>query len=148
MGESILPAWEQLPDIPLYMDQVLYVVNGALNRLEPWAEPAATAATVNSYVKAKLLPAPVKKKYGRPQLSRLVMIYALKRVLSMSETGLVLQELHRGREDGEAYALFLSALGQGMAGESISAPPLIAGAVSACCGKLAVERLIAEGKRQ
>ena len=79
------PRWEELPAIPLYMDQVLLVLNETLQPLSCTKEALVTSAMINNYVKQKLIAPPIKKKYGREQLSRLIMICLLKRVLSISE---------------------------------------------------------------
>lgn len=80
------PRYEQLPDIPLYRDQVL----DALERYTaPFFagrdEPVLTAAMINNYVKQQLIDPPVKKRYEREQLARLYCICLLKQVMSISE---------------------------------------------------------------
>lgn len=80
------PRYEQLPDIPLYRDQVL----DALERYTaPFFsgrdEPVLTAAMINNYVKQQLIAPPVKKRYEREQLARLYCICLLKQVMSISE---------------------------------------------------------------
>ena len=44
-----------------------------------------TASMINNYVKMKLIPAPVKKRYGVRQLARLIVICSLKRDFSIAE---------------------------------------------------------------
>ena len=80
------PRYEQLPDLPLYRDQVM----DALSRYTaPFfagrEEPAITAAMINNYVKLRLIAPPVKKRYERDQLARLYFICLLKQVMSISE---------------------------------------------------------------
>lgn len=80
------PRYEQLPDLPLYRDQVI----DALSRYTaPFfagrEEPAITAAMINNYVKQHLIAPPVKKRYERDQLARLYFICLLKQVMSISE---------------------------------------------------------------
>ena len=134
------PRWQELPSIPLYMDQVLSVVEGALSPL--CGTSVATAATVNSYVKAKLVSPPVKKKYSRGHMARLIVLYLFKRVLSMAEIKAVMEALFDG-EDEVCYGRFCAALECGLAGEAVAdCPPLCAAAIRACCGKLQVERLL------
>ena len=57
-----LPAWEELPDIELYMDQVVALTNRYLGNVTK--EKQLTASMVNNYVKMTALPEPVKKKYA------------------------------------------------------------------------------------
>ena len=53
LGQRRLPAWEELPDLALYMDQVLSLTA----RYLPGGEgKALTSAMVNNYVKQKVLP--------------------------------------------------------------------------------------------
>lgn len=59
---ATLPRWEELPDIELYMDQVISLVGKYLTPILPKQEQALlTKSMVNNYVKLELIPAPVKK---------------------------------------------------------------------------------------
>ena len=86
MGGS-LPAWEDFPALPLYMDQVIYLMNRYLPPLLPGEpeEQAVTPAMINNYVKLKIIPAPVKKRYSRVHLAYLVMVCMLKQTLNTTE---------------------------------------------------------------
>lgn len=106
-----LPRWDDLPDIELYMDQVISLVSKYLSPILPQKEQALlTKAMVNNYVKLELIPAPVKKKYSRVHLAFLIAITLLKQVLTIPEikTGI----LYQGRVSGirEAYNIFCGAL--------------------------------------
>ena len=67
-----LPQWEMLPDIGLYMDQVITLIT---RMYEPLYGDATcgylSASMINNYVKAKLIPRPTGKKYGREQIALL-----------------------------------------------------------------------------
>lgn len=76
-----LPAWEMLPDIGLYMDQVITLMERTFSPALPKGE--ITKSMVNNYVKVGLLPRPVSKKYDRDHLAVLLMIGVLKQALSM-----------------------------------------------------------------
>ena len=81
-----LPTWEELPDLELYMDQVVSLVVRYVN-LQPHSAPKdsiLTASAVNNYVRLKLLPPPVKKRYGRVHLAYLIAICCLKSSMSLS----------------------------------------------------------------
>lgn len=57
-----LPRWNLLPDIDLYMDQVLTMIEKYLSPLMIHEDQKIiTAAMINNYVKLGLIPAPVKK---------------------------------------------------------------------------------------
>ena len=81
-----LPSWEELPDIGLYMEQVVVVLRQYLDYLPPELkeEQFITAAAINNYVRTKVMPMPVKKRYYRAHIAYLVMICSLKQGLSIS----------------------------------------------------------------
>ena len=83
LEKAALPGWEELPDLPLYMDQVILLLEQYLPR-DPEAERGITASIVNNYVRMKVMPAPVKKKYSRIHLAYLIMICVLKQSLSIA----------------------------------------------------------------
>ena len=83
-AERRLPAWDRLPDIDLYMDQVLLLVDRSLRGFPGYEERGLTASMVNNYVKQGVLPSPVKKRYGRAHLAFLLIICVLKPALPIS----------------------------------------------------------------
>ena len=93
MSESpiVLAGWSELPSIELYKDQVVALVE---EQIQPFFisedDKLITASMVNNYVKAELLPPPVKKRYNRVHLTRLIMTSILKQVLSIAEVGTLL----------------------------------------------------------
>ena len=56
-----LPEYKDLPQIPLYMEQVVSYVNETLNNIYKNNENVITPFMVNNYVKAKMINAPKKK---------------------------------------------------------------------------------------
>ena len=76
------PTWDALPDLGLYMDQVITYLDQKCRPLYPDAAPFITPAMVNNYVKFGLVSRPVDKKYGREQLAQLMMICVLKQSAS------------------------------------------------------------------
>ena len=82
-----LPRWNELPDIGLYMDQVITLINKYIERLSPCGDGTLTPSMINNYVKLGIIPCPVKKKYSRVQLSRLIMICVMKPVLPIQSIG-------------------------------------------------------------
>ncbi len=77
---------QDIPKIPLYMDQVISWFSEVL---ATWAEhendKPLTKTMINNYVKSRLVAAPEKKKYNAEQLMQLLMIYHLKNVLSLED---------------------------------------------------------------
>ena len=70
-----LPQWELLPDIGLYMDQVITLMDRTFSPALPKGE--MTKSMVNNYVKVGMIPRPVGKKYDREHLAMLLMICVL-----------------------------------------------------------------------
>lgn len=106
-----MPRWRELPDLELYMDQVVSVVERSLEPLMRTEESKSMTPTmINNYVKQQLLCAPVNKKYGRTHLCSLLMIGILKRFMSLSEIDAAMRLLQHGRSQQEVYELFCTAL--------------------------------------
>ena len=76
--EQKLPRWQELPDLDLYMDQVLALVGRYLGSYPGFDEKGLTASMVNNYVKLGVMPPPVKKRYTRIHLAHLLVICILK----------------------------------------------------------------------
>lgn len=79
-----LPTWEEFPDIELYMDQMTLLINRYLAIGDGAEEKTVTASMINNYVKMRIMPPPVKKKYSRAHLAYLVVICSLKDALGIS----------------------------------------------------------------
>lgn len=78
------PLWEEMPDLDLYMDQVITYLKRRLALFQAPEEPSlVTPSIINNYVKGGIAPRPVNKKYARPQLAALTIACILKRVLPM-----------------------------------------------------------------
>ena len=62
-----LPAWEDFPALELYMDQVTVLINQYLEPFETDrnSDSTVTPAMINNYVKMKIVPPPVKKRYTK-----------------------------------------------------------------------------------
>ena len=98
--------WEGMPDIDLYMDQVVTYLRRQLALFQDDSEASlVTRSIINNYVKDGIVPRPVNKRYAREQLSALMMACVLKRVLPMQQ---VKQLLRPG--DQESYAAFSQGL--------------------------------------
>ena len=103
------PRWHNLPAIPLYMDQVVLVLEESLGSFAG-QEKIVTATMVNNYVKQKVIAPPEKKKYGRSHIAELIMVSILKRVLSMSEIIVLKQTLTATLGMEDSYTLFCEKL--------------------------------------
>ncbi|MQS75369.1 DUF1836 domain-containing protein [Companilactobacillus halodurans] len=85
LEEYRLPRFEELPELELYRDQLLTLVDKYVGPV--WLEdgPVVTTSMVNNYVKNGLLPHPVKKRYTREHLAYLIAITFLKQVVSFDD---------------------------------------------------------------
>ena len=82
--------WEALPDLALYMDQLISYMPRQLIRFDE--NDILTSAMVNNYIKDGLLPRAVGKRYNRTHLACLTAICALKQVLSVKEMKTLVQD--------------------------------------------------------
>ena len=80
-----IPRYAELPDIELYMDQVLTYTDNQLRPLFPKEEKILTSSMVNNYVKQKLIPTPLHKRYGREHLALLIFVCLMKRTVPISD---------------------------------------------------------------
>ncbi len=130
------PRWRELPELELYMDQVLCILEKNLglfgeetdSKKEDDGQKTSVVITptmINNYVKNKLIPPPEKKRYSRLHLAYLHIICVGKRILSMSEIKAVLDILLDEYTPEEAYDLFCDeiegALRHTFGGEFLSA---------------------------
>ena len=81
-----LPEWESIPDFGLYMEQVIDLLKQYLDYLPPELkeEQFITASTINNYVRTKVMPEPIKKRYYREHIAYLIIICTLKQTLSIA----------------------------------------------------------------
>jgi hypothetical protein len=81
-----LPNWDSLPDLDLYMDQVITYLEKQLSPLTVEEhEKLITPFMINNYVKGNLIPSPIKKKYSREHMGFILGICSVKQVLSISD---------------------------------------------------------------
>ncbi len=108
------PKWEDIPNIDLYLDQVLLYVNQVCAPISPDKEKGLTASMVNNYVKHGYLTKPDKKKYQRKQIARLIAITTLKSVFSIQEIAQTLNTLHTHASSDQLYDAFVDYMNDGI----------------------------------
>lgn len=142
MKLSNFPYWEELPQIELYLDQVLVYVNQVMQKELETNDSLLTAAMINNYVKKGYLQKPVKKKYGSAQIARLLVISYLKPVFSIQEIG---QAIEAFDQDSETlYNSFVDAL----RGQGEKTHPLILSAIGSVANYYQTLTYIKELKEQ
>lgn len=105
---SSLPRWDDLPEIELYMDQVITYLNKYVIYFSTDNEAPLTSSMINNYVKHGIIPSPVKKKYNKIHLSRLLIICALKSVLSISHISEMINHLLTSNSDQQLHDFFVA----------------------------------------
>ena len=108
------PKWEDIPNIDLYLDQVLLYVNQVCAPVSPDKEKGLTASMVNNYVKHGYLTKPDKKKYQRKQIARLIAITTLKSVFSIQEIAQTLNTLQTQASSDQLYDAFVDYMNHGI----------------------------------
>ena len=98
-----LPRYAQIPEVGLYLEQVVRYINA---RLAPLGEPELTGSMVSNYVKKGIISHPVKKKYSREQLASLIYIVLSKNVLSLENIDTLFQMQRAHCTAAEAYDYF------------------------------------------
>ena len=128
LADFHLPRWQQLPSMPLYLEQVLAL-------LEEWLGPylgkedgtILTKTMINNYVKLHFVQPPIRRKYDRLTVASLFVIAVLKPVYTIEEIGYLIR-LSLGHSDPTAaYDDFCDC-----AEAAVSCPPAIPVAV---CGE-------------
>ncbi len=102
-----LTAWERLPDLELYMDQLINYL-GRMLKLQEKGEnaPLLTASMVNNYVKAGYVARPQHKKYNKEHIAALYMLCSVKQNLSVPDASLLLTMLEEYCPISEIYTVF------------------------------------------
>ena len=108
------PKWEDIPNIDLYLDQVLLYVNQVCAPISPDKDKGLTASMVNNYVKHGYLTKPDKKKYQRKQIARLIAITTLKSVFSIQEIAQTLNSLQTQASSDQLYDAFVNYMNHGI----------------------------------
>ena len=102
---------DEIPNIDLYMDQVLTFFDeffGIFRRDQK--ENILTKAMINNYVKSNTIEKPMKKKYNKDQLKKLIMIYQIKQVMAINDIQALFDQVERLHlTTAELYDRFLKA---------------------------------------
>lgn len=100
-----LPAWEEIPNFGLYMEQVVDLLRGYLDYMPPELkdEDVVTSSAINNYVRRGIMPGPKKKKYYRTHIAYLLMICTLKQSLNMN---MIMTILPKGDDEEQVRLVY------------------------------------------
>ena len=111
-AQQVFPKWDEIPELDLYLDQVLLYVNNVCGSSFSAADKGLTASMINNYVKHGYIAKPVKKKYQRRQVARLIAITTLKTVFSIQEIASTLNFLQDQASSDLLYNSFVAYLNE------------------------------------
>lgn len=103
--------WDSLPDLSLYMDQVVGYMARQLIGCDP--EDKLTSAMVNNYIKDGHLPRAEGKRYSKLHLAYLTELCALKLVLPVKDAGFLVN-LNRETDIEKRYENFRTQLDEAL----------------------------------
>ena len=85
---------EDVPDIPLYMDQITGFMDSKLESCKRHPEDKILTKTmINNYTKNRVIPPPEKKKYSKDHLLLMIFVYYLKDFLQINDIKTLLSPL-------------------------------------------------------
>lgn len=92
--------WDRLPDIELYMDQVVTFLDRQLQiHRRNEEDRIITPSMINNYTKDHVVPRAEAKKYSRDHIALLLVISSLKKVLSMPDLSDLLKDFKVNEND-------------------------------------------------
>lgn len=98
-----LPAYDEIPDVGYFLDQVTKYISDIL---APLQDATITGSMISNYVKKDLVAHPVKKQYGREQIAYLIFIAVAKTVLSLENIQLLIRLQKESYTTKRAYEYF------------------------------------------
>ena len=102
-----MPRWNELPDIDLYLDQVVNYIEKYLSAyFIDKEDKVITKTMINNYVKQEVLEPPKKKKYNKEHLAYLFVICILKKSMSILEIKESINIMRKSYSVEEGYNLF------------------------------------------
>lgn len=97
---------EDIPEIDLYMDQVIQLFESKLSKMKRKKDDKVLTKTmINNYAKAKLLMSVKNKKYSKEHLILMSFIYDFKGIISINDIKLMLESIVNKYENDEEYDL-------------------------------------------
>ena len=135
-----LPRYQDIPDVGLYLDQVVKYINGFFEEDE---DLKITPSMLTNYVKLKLVQKVRKKTYSRDQIALFFFIAMAKTVLSIDNIRLCLSVWNKDEEDfSKNYAYFRTHMLKALSGidDAEDGNSMILNITSAIARKLKLDR--------
>lgn len=111
LSQKVPVEWEHLPDIGLYMDQVVTYLERQLDIFRKSGDDnLITPSMINNYAKAKIVPRTEGKKYSQEHIALLLAVFTLKRVLSVQDMGSLFGGIGESGETKAFYEQFRRSL--------------------------------------
>ena len=105
-----LPRYGEIPDLDLYMDQLIKYVGDQVGMLEATTDKPLTPSMVNNYVKQKLVPQPKSKRYERVHVAYLIAVCVMKRTFAIADIDRLIElEVHHRYDIPSTYDFFCTA---------------------------------------
>lgn len=106
-----IPRWNELPNLDLYLDQLVTILEKYLkDYIGNKEETIITKTMINNYVKQGLIKPPRKKKYSRLHIATLFVICILKQIYSISDINELIMLAIKTAKFNSAYDQFCDAL--------------------------------------
>ena len=110
-----MPRWEELPNIDLYLDQVVtfidkYLYDYLQYENDEKENKIITKTMINNYVKQKIMEPPIKKKYNKTNIAYLFVICILKQVYSINDIDKLIKTVLNDTSVEIAYDKFCESL--------------------------------------
>lgn len=142
-----MPHFSDLPNLDLYMDQVIDEVN---QYLAPITHTDITKAMINSYVKKGIVDRPTKKRYSRVHLAKILVVSLLKPILSLDTIDQAMKIALKLDAPDKAYDQFIDLFNQELTDvdiDDLSAKQYQAMAIRSLLYKLVVDDLITNSQK-
>ena len=101
-----LPRYKDLPEIDLYMDQVISVSEKYLSALKVGEKSLITPSMINNYVKNGVIPPPNMKKYTRDHLAAIIIICSLKQTMEITDISVIINKITENRGMEQTFDSF------------------------------------------
>ncbi len=142
-----MPHFSDLPNLDLYMDQVIDEVN---QYLAPITHTDITKAMINSYVKKGIVDCPTKKRYSRVHLAKILVVSLLKPILSLDTIDRAMKIALKLDAPDKVYDQFIDSFNQELTDvdiDDLSPRQYQAMAIRSLLYKLVVDDLITNSQK-